>query len=70
MIPFVIVRTAKGSAYLRPERVIAINATDDEECIVLMSDGVTIVAKEAAEDIVARVEAEARQEDAASARGV
>jgi hypothetical protein len=69
MIPFVIVKTAKGSAFIRPERVVAINATDPEECIILMTDGVTIVTKEPAEDIVARLEAEAREEDAASARG-
>ena len=65
MIPFVIVKTAKGSAFIRPERVVAVNATDPEECMILMTDGVTIGAKEPAEDIVARLEAEARDEEAA-----
>ena len=65
MIPFVIVKTAKGSAFIRPERVVAVNATDPEECMILMTDGVTIAAKEPVEDIVARLEAEARDEEAA-----
>ena len=65
MIPFVIVKTAKGFAYIRPDRVVAINAADAEECMILMTDGVTIAAKEPAEDIVARLEAEAREEDEA-----
>jgi hypothetical protein len=60
MIPFIVVKTAKGVAYLRPERVVAVNATDVDECLVLLTDGVTIATKEPAEDIVARIEAEAR----------
>ncbi len=59
MIPFVIVKTKAGFAYLRPERVVAVSATDDAECIILMTDGVTIAAKEPAEDVVARLEREA-----------
>jgi len=59
MIPFVIVKTKAGFAYLRPERVVAVSATDDAECIILMTDGVTIAAKEPAEDVVARLEHEA-----------
>ena len=66
MIPFIVVKTAKGAAYLRPDRVIAVNATDRDECLVLLTDGVTIATKEPAEDIVARIEAEAR--DKAQAR--
>ena len=65
MIPFVIVKTKAGFAYIRPERVVAVNATDAAECVVLLTDGVTIAAKELAEDIVARLEAEARDEDEA-----
>ena len=61
MIPFVIVKTKAGFAYLRPERVVAVSATDDAECIILMTDGVTIAAKEPAEDVVARLEREADQ---------
>ena len=59
MIPFVIVKTKAGFAYLRPERVVAVSATDDAECIILLTDGVTIAAKEPAEDVVARLEREA-----------
>ena len=59
MIPFAIVKTKAGFAYLRPERVVAVSATDDAECIILMTDGVTIAAKEPAEDVVARLEREA-----------
>ncbi len=65
MIPFVIVKTVKGFAYIRPEHVIAINAADAEDCMILLTDGVTIAASEPAEDVVARLEAEAREEDEA-----
>ena len=65
MIPFIIVKTVKGFAYIRPERVIAINASDETDCLILMTDGVTIAASEPAEDVVARLETEAREEDAA-----
>ena len=44
MIPFIIVKTVKGFAYIRPERVVAINASDAEDCMILMTDGVTIAA--------------------------
>jgi hypothetical protein len=57
MIPFVIVKTVKG---------FAINATDPSDCTILMTDGVTIAASEPAEDVVARLEAEAREEDEAA----
>ena len=66
MIPFIIVKTVKGFAYIRPERVIAINASDDADCLILMTDGVTIAASEPAEDVVARLETESREEDAAA----
>ena len=48
MIPFIIVKTVKGFAYIRPERVVAINASDAEDCLILMTDGVTIAASEPA----------------------
>jgi hypothetical protein len=63
MIPFIIVKTAKGFAYIRPERVVAINASDETDCLILMTHGVTIAASEPAEDVVARLETEAREED-------
>ncbi len=66
MIPFVIVKTKAGFAYLRPEHIVAVNATDSAECLILMTDGVTIAAIEPAEDVVARLEAEARDEDEAA----
>jgi hypothetical protein len=66
MIPFVIVKTKAGFAYLRPEHVVAINAADAADCTILMTDGVTIAAVEPAEDVVARLEAEARDEDEAT----
>jgi hypothetical protein len=65
MIPFLVVKTRTGLAYLRPERIIAVSATDSAECMILMTDGVTIAAKEPAEDVVARLEAEASQADEA-----
>ena len=61
MIPFVIVKTKQGFAYIRPEHVVAINATDAGDCLILMTDGVTIAATEPAEDIVARLETEAKE---------
>lgn len=67
MIPFVIVKTKAGFAYLRPEHIVAVNATNSAECLILMTDGVTIAAIEPAEDVVARLEAEARDEDDAAA---
>ena len=66
MIPFIIVKTVKGFAYLRSERVVAINASDADDCLILMTDGVTIAASEPAEDVVARLETEAREEDDAA----
>jgi hypothetical protein len=66
MIPFIIVKTKAGFAYLRPEHIVAVNASDSAECLVLMTDGVTIAAIEPAEDVVARLEAEARDEDEAA----
>ena len=66
MIPVIIVKTKAGFAYLRPEHIVAVNASDSAECLVLMTDGVTIAAIEPAEDVVARLEAEAREEDEAT----
>ena len=63
MIPFVIVKTKAGFAYLRPEHVVAINASDGDDCMILMTDGVTIAATEPAEDVVARLETEAAEEE-------
>jgi hypothetical protein len=66
MIPFVVVKTKSGFAYVRPEHVVAINASDSADCLILMTDGVTIAATEPAEDVVARLEAEAEEEDHAA----
>jgi serine/threonine protein phosphatase PrpC len=66
MIPFIIVKTVKGFAYIRPERVVAINASDATDCLILMTDGITIAANEPAEDVLARLETEAREEDQAA----
>jgi hypothetical protein len=63
MIPFVVVKTKAGFAYVRPEHVVAINASDSADCLILMTDGVSIAATEPAEDVVARLEAEAEEED-------
>ena len=65
MIPFVIVKTVKGFAYIRPERVVAINASDVDDCMILMTDGVTIAAAEPAEDVIARLETEPEEEESA-----
>jgi hypothetical protein len=63
MIPFIIIKTVKGFAYIRPERVVAINASDAADCTILMTDGVTIAAAEPAEDVLARLETEAEEEE-------
>jgi hypothetical protein len=67
MIPFIIVKTVKGFAYIRPERVVAINASDADDCLILMTDSVTIAAAEPAEDVVARLETEAEEEHSVEA---
>jgi len=66
MIPFVVVKTKAGLAYVRPEHVVAVSAADPADCSILMTQGVTIAAAEPAEDVVARLEAEARAEDEAT----
>ncbi|RBP08239.1 hypothetical protein DFR50_12684 [Roseiarcus fermentans] len=63
MIPFLVVKTRTGPSYIRADRVIAIHSSEPNECVVLLTDGVTIPALEPAEDIVARLEAEAREQD-------
>jgi len=63
MIPFVVVKTKAGFAFVRPEHVVALNAADEADCMILMTDGVTIAATEPAEDVVARLEAESEEED-------
>ena len=65
MIPFVVVKTAAGFAYVRPEHVVAINASDSADCTVLLTGGLTIAAAEPAEDVVARLEAESQEEEEA-----
>ena len=67
MIPFVVVKTKSGFAYVRPEHVVAINASDSDDCMILLTDGVTIAATESAEDIVAPLEAEAEEDQAVEA---
>ena len=64
MIPFVIVKTKAGFAYLtaRARRRHQRDRFGDD-CLILMTDGVTIAATEPAEDVVARLEAEAAEED-------
>ena len=62
MIPFLVVKTKKGLAYIRADAVLAVNSSDPGECVVLLTHGVTIVAEEPAEDVVARLEAEAEDE--------
>ncbi len=63
MIPFLVVKTRSGFAYVRPEHVLAINSSDPADCTLVMTGGVTIGVAEPAEDIVERLEAEAREED-------
>ena len=63
MIPFLVVKTKKGLAYIRPDAVLAVNSSDPGECVVLLTHGVTIVAEEPAEDVVARLEAKTQDAD-------
>ena len=63
MIPFLVVKTRTGFAYIRPDHVLAINSSDPNDCTLVMTGGVTIAVAEPAEDIVARLEAEAREAD-------
>ena len=63
MIPFLVVKTHTGFAYVRPQHVLAVNSSDPADCTLVMTGGVTIAVAEPAEDIVERLEAEAREED-------
>lgn len=65
MIPFLLVKTRAGFAYVRPSAVLAIRSTDPSDCTLVMTGGVTIEAAEPAEDVVERLESEAREEDEA-----
>ncbi len=65
MIPFLVVKTRAGFAYVRPEHVLAVNSSDPADCTLVMTGGVTIAVAEPAEDVIERVEAEAREEDEA-----
>ncbi len=62
MMPFMVVKTRWGVSYVRPDRVLAVNASDAGECTLLLTDGVAIEAAEPAEDVVARLEARAADE--------
>ena len=63
MIPFLVVRTRAGFAYVRPDAVLAVHSIDPSDCTLIMTGGVTIEASEPAEDVVERLEAESREED-------
>ncbi len=65
MIPFLVVKTRAGFAYVRPEHVLAVNSSDPADCTLVMTGGVTIAVAEPAEDVIERLEAEAREEDEA-----
>ena len=65
MIPFLLVKTRTGFAYVRPSAVLAVSSTDPSDCTLLMTGGVAIEAAEPAEDIVERLESESRDEDEA-----
>ena len=63
MIPFLVVKTHTGFAYVRPNHVLAVNSSDPADCTLVMTGGVTIAVAEPAEDVIERLEAEAREED-------
>jgi hypothetical protein len=63
MTPFVRIKTGAGFAYVRPDHIVAVNATDAAECSILMTDGIAIDAVEPAEAVVARLEARSRDEE-------
>lgn len=63
MIPFLLVKTRAGFAYVRPNAVLAVNSSDPSDCTLIMTGGVIIEAAEPAEDVVERLETESREED-------
>lgn len=63
MIPFLVVKTHAGFAYVRPNHVLAVNSSDPADCTLVMTGGVSIAVAEPAEDVIERLEAEAREED-------
>jgi len=68
MIPFLVVKTRSGLGYVRPECVLAVTAGEPGQCVVLMTHGVAVEATEPAEDIIARLETQAREADEALRR--
>ena len=63
MIPFLVLRTRTGFSYIRPDHILAVNSSDPADCTIVMTGGVTIAVAEPAEDIIERLEAEAREQD-------
>ena len=66
MIPFLVVKTRAGFAYVRPSAVLAVNSSDPSDCSLIMTGGVVVEVAEPAEDVVQRLEAESREEDDAA----
>ena len=60
MIKFVAVKALAGFNYVRVDQVIAVHATEQTKCVVLMTGGVTVPCSEPAKDVVARLEAESQ----------
>ena len=63
IIPFQVVKTRAGFAYVRPEHVLAVNSSVPADGALMLTGGVIIAVAEPAEDVIERLEAEARDED-------
>ncbi len=65
MSPLLAIKTRSGFSYVRPEHLLAVHSNDRGACTLVLTGGLTVEAAEPAEDVVARLEAEARDEDEA-----
>ena len=57
MIQLVALKALAGFNYVRVDQVIAISATEQGKCVVMMAGGVTVPCSEPAKDVIAKLEA-------------
>ncbi len=57
MIQFIALKALSGFNYVRLDQVVAIHATEQAKCVVMVAGGFTVPCAEPAKDVVARLEA-------------
>ena len=51
----VAIKALVGTNYVRPEHVIAVTATEQFKCVVVLTGGVTVPCYEAASDVIVKL---------------